>query len=682
MIHIAEQIEDHQHVIFATEEAHECSVNKGHAHAVMILEDGSVMLGEAAGHTHPVSFDIPEEKSEIETDTERIREVVEIYNYAISCEEESRKKAKESKEFYAGKQWPDDVLSTLREQQRASLVINLTASMIDLLSGYFRRNRTDFRYKPVEEGDSKMADILFIVVKQILTKNGYHAEEVEVFEDMIKTGRGCFSVYMDFDEDISGRLKVEYFPSENVTFLPHLKKDASDCDGLVKWSWHTMKELQALFPEHKEELKMVDALFFEGEPNWEDDFVPTARVDARYMSTPEMADRTKKLTRLMVCEHREYRTVFTFIDPRGNFRIDSDNLAEWVVNSLKSMRSLEAIRRTTFRLRESIVGGGVLLSDRYITHRPYNHFSVIPVYCYKDKNDYWGKIEFGKDPQRELNKRRSQIIDIMSRMAGSGYFVDDTTFEDPLMETEFKQAAPRSGWVIKVADTQRPPLRQDPPPIPTGLVQSDQMSIAAFREVTHVSQEMLGMESKAESGVALMAKQRQGVMGNEFLFDNFSTTKRFLGKIVARYVQEFYRGRMPRILMSIEDQETIKIGGQPMGAYTPEMFDELVNTTDAMEYDVVVSESQFSATARDTNLGILMMLAQSGMPIPPEFIMMFVDVAEKEKLLQAFQAEQQRQAEREDRKYQTELQKTQIASQNRQNPGAEPPAPGQNNRGV
>jgi len=105
-----------------------------------------------------------------------------------------------------------------------------------------------------------------------------------------------------------------------------------------------------------------------------------------------------------------------------------------------------------------------------------------------------------------------------------------------------------------------------------------------------------------------------------------------------------------------------------MGSYTPQMIEQLVNTQDALDYDVVVSESQFSATARDTNLAILTILAQSGMPIPPEFLLMFIDVAEKEKLLQAFQAEQQRASEKEDRKYQTEIQKTQIASQRGQEP--------------
>ncbi len=521
----------------------------------------------------------------------------------------------------------------------------------------------------MEHGDSKMADILFLVVKQILTKSGYHNEEVEVFEDQIKTGRGCFHVYLDYDEDIQGRLRVEHFPEDQVVFGPHQKKDGSDMEFQIRWSWHTMRELKALFPDHADDLTLVDSIYFADDaPQMDSTVMTTGLVNAEYLKGVEMIDRMKKSTRLMVCEEREYRTVYTFLDEKTGFSYDADTMPKERINDLKSMRSFVAIERKTFRLRESLVGGGVLLSDRYLTERPYNHFSVLPVYCYKDRTDFWGKIEFGKDPQRELNKRRSQLTDIMSRMVGTGYFIDDTTFEDHIQEDHFRSVAPRAGWVQKVADTSRLPVRLDPPAIPTGIIQADQMSLAAFREVTHVSQEMLGMDTRAESGVALMAKQRQGVLGNEFIFDNFAMTKRTLGKIIAQYVQRYYKNRMARILFSVDDQETLKIGGEPMGSYTPQMIEQLVNTQDALDYDVVVSESQFSATARDNNLAVLTVLAQSGMPIPPEFLLMFVDVAEKDKLLQAFQAEQQRATEKEDRKYQTEIQKTEIASQSRQIP--------------
>lgn len=665
MLYTAIKMADHEHTVYARGDKLECSKNNGHSHDVGIGEDGMPYLFEVQQgskiHTHPVEEGIDKIDFEITKDKNRINEVVDLFRHAFAAEEVSRKKALEALEFYEGDQWPEDVRKKMNEEQRAVLTVNLVASMIDLLSGYARRNKTDFRYKPVEEGDSKMADILFIVVKQIMTKMGYFAEEIEVFEELIKTGRGCFHVYMDFDEDIRGQLKVEYFPSENVVFGPHLKKDASDCDYLVKWEWKSMAELKAMFPDEAEDLKYVDNIVFQSSDNIVTGYLGDSPLDYSYMHHEDMVDVAKKKTRILECEQREYRTVFTFIDPESDFIFKADDIAQSKVKDLKSMESFIAVRRTTFRLRETVVAGGVLLEDRYVENRPYKHYSVLPVYCYKQKNNYWGKIEFGKDPQRELNKRRSQLMDVMNRMGGSGWFTDDQTFDDHIQESEFKRNAPRAGWVQKVADVDRPPQRQDPPPIPQGIMAADQMSIQAFREVTHVSPELLGNRGRAESGVALARKQNQGILGNEFIFDNFSHTKILLGKIIARYVQEFYRERIARILISADDLEAMKIGGETASAYTLEMIDRLVHESEAMDYDVIVAESQFSESARDANLAILAMLAQSGMPIPPEFLLMFVDVAEKDKLLHAFQQQAEREDAQERRKYDTEIQKTQIA---------------------
>jgi len=170
MLYTAKRINEHEHVVFISENKAECSVNNGHIHNVIIIEGMPPILEDAMEHSHELEEGIEEDKSEIKKDKDRINEVVELYKYASTAEEKSREKAKEAVDFYKGEQWDDAIKQKMNQEQRACLTVNLVASMIDLLSGYFRRNRTDFRYKPVENGDSKMADILFIATKQILTK--------------------------------------------------------------------------------------------------------------------------------------------------------------------------------------------------------------------------------------------------------------------------------------------------------------------------------------------------------------------------------------------------------------------------------------------------------------------------------------------------------------------------------
>ena len=90
--------------------------------------------------------------------------------------------------------------------ERAALTINEIEPKIDLLSGYQRQNRTDFKFMPVEEGDQRVADILNVVVKNITDQCQYPHEETLVFEDMAIRGRGCFNIYVSNEKNILGFL--------------------------------------------------------------------------------------------------------------------------------------------------------------------------------------------------------------------------------------------------------------------------------------------------------------------------------------------------------------------------------------------------------------------------------------------------------------------------------------------
>jgi len=134
-----------------------------------------------------------------------VAEVRALFKEAKEEEKDFRKKANESLKFRYGEQWDEQTKTALKDANRAALNFNLVGSNLRLLSGYQRRNRTDIRYFPTENGDSRIADILSIVVKKILDLTNYHHEETLVFNDEQTVGRGLFHLFVSFDKNFKGK---------------------------------------------------------------------------------------------------------------------------------------------------------------------------------------------------------------------------------------------------------------------------------------------------------------------------------------------------------------------------------------------------------------------------------------------------------------------------------------------
>jgi hypothetical protein len=190
-----------------------------------------------------------------------------------------------------------------------------------------------------------------------------------------------------------------------------------------------------------------------------------------------------------------------------------------------------------------------------------------------------------------------------------------------------------------------------------------------LREVMHVNPELLGSETKVDSGIALMEQKKQGLIGNEFLFDNFSFAKKQLGKRLVRHIQEVYTPeRMIRILTNRNarrpEGQGIEVGGKPVLEYDPQELLSILQNVDLTKYDVVVSESPHSPTQMMHNYAMLVEMARGGLPVPPQLVIESspMQTEQKYKMLQAINAQQAAEAQQHQATYDMELDKTLLSS--------------------
>lgn len=678
---------DHEHLLYITDKNMECATAKGHSHPITISPDGTIVLTPAENHSHFAAPYNPEDYAPIpdlapdlteESEGDVIARKADQFQSAYDAEEESIERGRESVRFREGEQWPEDTMTTLASKGRACLTINHVAPMVETLSGLYRRNRTDLRCFPTENGDAEIANVLTYVVKHIMQANNMELEETEVFEDMVVPGRGVFELYPDYDCDIRGFPKIRQCPWDMITFGPHQRKDLEDCEHVHRWKWLSQDILTNMFPDKAEEISTMFGRF--------EQFI-AGTDDLSDLGTPLtsalFANQKTREIRLLESEEKMYYRMKVFIDPMSGFTVNEAALPKAFRGQIEAMASFRFITRKLHKIRRTVLCGDVLIEDIYVNRpTPPNQtgpsFSVFPVYAYKRGARFEGKVERIKDPQREINKRRSQIIDIVNTSINNGWLVPKGAFGSQREREKFRNTVAVPGFVIDVPDMTNLPQKIESSRVEPAVVQLELNSLESFRQTSNVNVEMMGMGSQYQSGSAMAHRMQQGLMGNEYLFDNMSMVKKRLGRELLLWIQELYDAeRIARIFFDQAKIEKIYLAVQnPQGQtqeqevdpYDVNLFVQIqqrIADADLTNYDIAVGETGQSPTAQLANFDMMIELAGKGVPLPPQLFIELAPIPNKARILQILDQANQQQAASEQQKYDTEIKKTMIAAQSK-----------------
>jgi len=618
----------------------------------------------------------PEEKTG-KSEAEEMTEVLELFRQARAEGSKSREEAEQANRYRKGDQWSEIDRQALETASRPVLTLNLVAPMLDLLSGYARQNRVDWKWFPIESSDAGSADLFDIISKHIAKKSNLESEEIDVFDEGSCGGRSFFEVAPDFTRNPLGEVRISHFPSRNVHLLPHIKKDLSDCEGLFKFKDVSLADAKSMFPKHA---KKFETLFLlpedsgdkpyntEGElqliesPDRYGATTASGMVDpALYHDT--VVDIGRKTVRLGEFERREYRTAHFLLFPN---EVEAIEVTPDVARKAATLDPLvKVIDTQASRIRVTYFAGPYLIRDHYPMN-PFNEFSLVPFYAKKDEEEYWGKVRDVFDCQDEVNKRRSQTMDILNKVAAYGYLYDDDTFDSKKDEAYFDAQASTPGFRCKVKSTKNPPLKLEGAKFPAEIYQMEQASVQMFHMISNVNTQMLGQAQAKESGFAKQIQVRQAMLGNEFLFDNFILAKRRAGRLAMGWAKAIYSPeRVARIVLARAKKASVeegpmKIGGREMGqegndAYWIQEIAHLWATADLMEYDLEVGEGVLSPTARQAVFAQWMEAAKTGVPVPPEILIDYSDLANKGRYLELIKQMQERQAQMEERRTEAEL---------------------------
>lgn len=249
-----------------------------------------------------------------------------------------------------------------------------------------------------------------------------------------------------------------------------------------------------------------------------------------------------------------------------------------------------------FRVKHVLMDGHDFLEDpqdwagRFIP--------IVP--CLGDEVAFDGKVvrsgivRWTKDSQRAYNYWRSAAMEVIAQTPKAPFLL---TAEQVAGWEDLWRGANNSNlpFLIYNADPENPqakPQRERPADPPAALWQEANIARDEMKGVTGIYDASLGAQSNETSGRAIIARERQGDVGNFNFIDNFNAAIRRTGQIFVDLIPKIYdTDRVVRLIGKDDTEMFTRVNSEPVRGLK-------INDLSAARFDVRVKTGPSYTTAR------------------------------------------------------------------------------------
>jgi len=535
--------------------------------------------------------------------------------------------------YYRGEQWEQTDIDALDAEGRPHLTINTILSTVNTILGEQSSKRADVMFKPRRNSSDEVASVLTKLYMQISDNNQYDYLESQVFADGIIQDRGYFDIRMNFDDHIEGEVQIT--AEDPLDILPD--PDAKDYDPttwneVIKTKWLSIDDIEQQYGEEKADRLRIIAE--NGEHLSRDSMDLEELRDSNYGDVGEGAygsgevedKRSIRAVRVVERQHRKLVLTSHFVDQKTkDMRIVPESWDEERTELFAKEYGLGMLKKLIKKVRWTITADQVVLHDDW---SPYKDFTIVPYFPYFRRGKPFGMVRNLLSPQEQLNKISSQELHIVNTTANSGWVVETGSLNG-MTSDDLQERGAQTGLVLEYNRGSNPPQKISPNQIPTGLDRIGQKAANNIKEISGVSDSMLGQDNAEVSGVAIQAKQNRGQIQIQVPLDNLARSRMFVAQNIMCLIQSFYTEE--RVIQITNDDDPMKPREEMvLNQMTPE--GEVVNDMTLGEYDVVISTMPARDTFDESQFAEALQLRQVGIAIPDDAIIEYSHLQRKGEL--------------------------------------------------
>lgn len=545
--------------------------------------------------------------ADVQTDQQRHGKLLAWFQQEMRRQSVNRFQMAMDEDYYDSEHFTAEEKAVIRARGQAPVVYNETKSTIDWLIGTERRTRVDFTVQARNESEDAEQDaqIKTKLLKYIHDANKTEFERSAVADDVFKAGLGWLEVGISDDpEDEPIYTRHQSWRTMLYDSLSE-RRDLQDSRYLFRFRMVDLDLAIAYFPDKAQQLK-------------------AAAVSANSQNYMEWWNGRP-------IEDMGYGTPM----PGKYTMYDSDawinNLRErvmlieaWYREPTKETTGLgpAALDRVRMKMRCTLMTERHIILDQ---ESPYKHnkFPFIPFWCYRRKRDNapYGVGRAIRGPQDSLNKRMSKVQHILAQ---SQLIAENDAFDDEIMTAEEAReefSAPNGlvllakGGLAKVKTDRQNDVAESH----VRLMDSD---TAIIRNAAGVTNENLGRDTSATSGIAVQKKADQGSVLTAEIFDNLLFGRQMEGEITISLIEQYYN----------QPKEFAITGERSKREYTRiNTFDpvtgQVLNDVTARRCNFIIGEQNWKQTLQQAAAESMMGLLQQLAPTSPDVVTSLLDVA-------------------------------------------------------
>jgi hypothetical protein len=573
-------------------------------------------------------------KTQLSEHQDIIKDFGEQYERAYQMLNTFYAEAYKDQSFYLSNQWSLEELAYLNNQRRSGFTYNMIRRMINLVEGIQRSNRLSTIYSPIENAADSTAELLTDVGQYVMQYGGGYEKLSQAFKDACVTGISFISPYIDYrDDPVNGDIKFHLDHWNSVIWDPFMyERDMSDCGFIARRKFISRTEAISLLPEKED---AINALPY-GSRDDKFTYMPFARQWGmqKLLNYTEYW-RAKWETRDVLVDMRSGET--------SEWKGDRKRLA--VLQRMDP--NIKVIKKPVRTVELGIIIEGELL---YYGKDPYglDDYPFVPIWvCYEPSYDLYtwklqSLVRFVRDPQTELNKRRSKMVDIIDAQLNSGWIAKTGAVTNN--SSLFKSGNGQVLFLKPEANMDTDIRRIEAPGIPDSQFALMDAFEKDIPNILGINPEMLGMpENEKVETAAILAKMRQasGLIGLRNVFDSLAESQKILGKKVMQLIQKNYSAEKVKAITKKEPTEEFYSGNWS-------------------KYNVIVEEGVLTDTQRQSQYMQLLALKGLNMPIPDGLIIKNSNLHGKAELNEILDAQAKQQQEAAQKQEQLQMQQMQV----------------------
>jgi hypothetical protein len=627
------------------------------------------------------------------TKAKKLERAKDLFTRAVDADIKWQTLARTDFDFRDGDQWTQEERQILEEELRPVLTFNLTKSSVDLIMGMNEDNRMKHRASPTETEDGFLAEVLNDVADWVAESNEFETEEDSALESATICGRGFVAIDFVPDPKRFGEIhmtEVEVAVNE-IHFDPAARrKDLEDASYICWDRWLPISEFNMRYPHIKgKQLKDiinmgrtwgVDTVWNAEIPQAAFDIPFDASSDDSDYDTPldfNFFDKSKEMVRVIHMEYWDAFTRYFVFNPQAGVFEEapekpSEETKELFFQEFGEEMVIEELMDRKVKWLQ-FIGTAILYDDD--SPLPFPGFSIVPLFAYSDVSkrtmNHFGLVRLMRDPQKEINKRWSQALNMLNQQVQPGIYAETDAFVDAQQAQQSMKEAGAITWTNAGALTGGKLKERTVPTFPNAPMQMEQFSQDIMKKITGINPDLLGQDrGRQEPGVVVRLRQQQGMTLLKPLFNSYNRMKKGL-----------FKRQLAIIMAYMPDEQILRILGQndryQIDKQTGIIVDNITKLQAEfrdvrnLEYNIIAEESTGNMSKRMMELTALLEMQQQQFPVDPLQIIEKMELPESEKRrwMEYIQSQQQSAAEEKQQMLQleTEFKDREIAVNEKKN---------------